>query len=374
MAAAADLRLLHLSAGPSSPAGGAAKRARPLRDSDTADGESQWVLVVDPDERRRSVLSAGLLREGFGVVQAGSALEAQRQVFCARPAPGLIVCENELPDEDGFSLCGQLRADARTADVPVILLSRADEPCAQELAAGAGVDVWLPRPVYQADVVAHALLLCGCGSSTGRYEAHSGRLPLHKALRALLTDVRAGRLEVSQGQGLIVFRGGEVVDARYEALRGEDALEALLREDVGPYEVAFGPSLSRATFCLDLATYCRRTLPRLEAWQSLRTRGTPLASKLVVDFARLPPAVAALPEEVRAHLRWFDGTRTLADALRAAVVADPDADDLTLWEAASALHSQGVLVGAVRRTGPVSELDDALQKQLDVLRIQPGHA
>ena len=177
-----------------------------------------------------------------------------------------MVCENDLPDTDGFTLIGLLRADARCADVPLILLSRADEPCAKELALGAGADEWLPRPVYQADVVAHALLLAGCGSSTARYEAHTRQLPLHTALRALLAGIRAGRLALGSGQGSVVFRCGELVDAVFGDLRGESALEAMLRADVGAYEVTFGPSLSRATFCLDLATYCQRTLPRLEQW------------------------------------------------------------------------------------------------------------
>ena len=301
MAAAADLRLVQLALGPTSPTGGPSRRPRALRASDTAANEGLWVLVVDGDERRRSVLAAGLVKEGFCVTQAASALEVKRLVFGDRPAPGLVVCENDLPDEDGFTLCGQLRADARTADVPVILLTHPEEPCARELAAGAGVDVWLPRPVYQADVVAHALLLAGRGSSTGRYEGHTSRLPLHTALRALLTDVRAGRLEVA-GHGSIVFRGGEVVDARCGDLRGEEALEALLRAgleaDLGPYEVSFGPSLTRATFCLDLGTYCQKTLPALLAWQTVRAQGMGLAENVddallrQLDVLRIRPGQA----------------------------------------------------------------------------------
>src|SRR5262245_54955537 len=101
---------------------GAARR-RPPATSSLAQVGPLRILVVEPDARTRSLLEVGLSRNGFEVIVARTLEEAQELVAPGRPLPSMLVCETDLAGEDGFRFCGQLRADLRTAQIPVVLLS-----------------------------------------------------------------------------------------------------------------------------------------------------------------------------------------------------------------------------------------------------------
>lgn len=314
----------------------AAARRSPLRSTDEVDDGQPRVLVVEPDERARSLLQAGLGRQGFAVIAATSGEEALRFLAPDRPLPGMIFCEADLRNGngDGFSLCGQVRAGQRTADLPLVLLSHSPESDYRELAGGAGADQFLPKPLFLNDVVALARLMAGRSSSAARFEADTGTLPLPQLLRALLSGVRAGRIELERSRTFITFREGRVVDASCDGLRGEAALTRILLLESGAYLVTFGPALTRATLNFSLKELCRRMLPRLARWELLLGRGVPLDALLVADFARLKDAFEGLPEEVVGVLRLFDGRRTVRE-----VVLDASLDEVTALEVVTRLYA-----------------------------------
>src|SRR5690349_13725164 len=105
---------------------GAARR-RPLMASSISEVGPLRVLVVEPDWRTRSLLEVGLARAGFEVLAARNLAEAQEHLDVGRALPGMLVCETDLAGEDGFRFCSQLRADLRTAHLPVVLLSQRPE-------------------------------------------------------------------------------------------------------------------------------------------------------------------------------------------------------------------------------------------------------
>lgn len=356
-------------------------RRRPLRATDEVETSAPTILVVEPDERTRSLLSAGLIPEGFEVIAAASAEEALRYLSPERPLPALVFCEADLRGGDGFSLCGQIRADQRTADVPVVLLSRSPESFHRELAGGAGADQYLPKPLYLNDVVALARLMANRSSSAARFDADTATLPISQALRALLSGVRAGRIELVATKSWITFREGQVVDASFDGLRGEVALTRMLLFARGEYVVTFGPALTRATLSFSLTDLCTRTLPRLKRWEVLRARGVPLEAVLVVDFPALAQQLEQLPDEVNALVRLCDGHRTVRD-----VVFDSNLEEVTALEALTRLYVLGVVSPATASIAQ-PEQDDApraetlfeatgtvdaeVLKQLEAFRIQP---
>src|SRR5258705_13216227 len=88
---------------------------------------SRRVMVVDSDQSSRSILEVSLKRAGFEVAIASGGREALQEIAASQKLPAVVVISTELNGEDGYSLCAQLRADARTAKVPVMLLARAEE-------------------------------------------------------------------------------------------------------------------------------------------------------------------------------------------------------------------------------------------------------
>jgi two-component system cell cycle response regulator DivK len=85
------------------------------------DTESPLVLVVDDDERNlrlaRDVLRAGGLR----TLEAATGAEAI--ALAVAHLPDVILLDLRLPDMHGTDVARELRDDARTAEIPVVVLS-----------------------------------------------------------------------------------------------------------------------------------------------------------------------------------------------------------------------------------------------------------
>jgi signal transduction histidine kinase/ActR/RegA family two-component response regulator len=120
------------------------------------------VLVVDDDESHRALLRAELEMAGFDVEQAANgtaALDAARRLL-----PDVITLDVLMPDIDGFAVAHELRRDARTATIPIVMITIADGP---ERAARAGIDRYMPKPVEASRLVGEVRSLLATRSITG---------------------------------------------------------------------------------------------------------------------------------------------------------------------------------------------------------------
>jgi DNA-binding response OmpR family regulator len=295
-------------------------------------------LVVDPDERTRSILESRLAAEGYDVVVAQSSAEALRQLAPERPMPAIIVAEADLPGVDGFALCEQLRADDRTAQIPFVLLASRQDATHRDLAHLASADVLLPKPVFANDVVTVVRLWSGRPSSSRMIETSTSDVALPQALRALLSSNRAGRIYFRPGRGQLSFRDGRVVDATFEGAEGPEAIARMLLLASGNYTVSFGPALARATCSLSLEELCGRVFPRLGRWQRLLAHSVPLEALLAVDFQQLAQELGQLPEAINQLLRLFDGRRSVRT-----VVTECPWGEVTTLEAVNRLYALGLL-------------------------------
>ena len=88
------------------------------------------ILVIDDEAMILAMLRDVLEFEGYTVLLASNGQEGLAQALEARPA--LIVTDLMMPLMDGHVLCRQLRADARTATIPVIGMSAAYRPVADD--------------------------------------------------------------------------------------------------------------------------------------------------------------------------------------------------------------------------------------------------
>lgn len=102
------------------------------------------VLIVEDEADIRELLRYNLEREGFKISECGSAEEAR--TFLARKLPDLVILDLMLPGADGYSFCRLLRADERTARIPVIMVTARDEDA--DIVAGleVGADDYLTKP------------------------------------------------------------------------------------------------------------------------------------------------------------------------------------------------------------------------------------
>lgn len=79
------------------------------------------ILIADDEAHVTHIVGAKLRRAGFEVTVAGDGEEALRQAL--ESAPDLLITDLQMPYLSGFEVAMRLKADARTAGVPVLLLT-----------------------------------------------------------------------------------------------------------------------------------------------------------------------------------------------------------------------------------------------------------
>ncbi len=99
------------------------------------------LLIIDDDERIRTLLKSFLQRNGFLVTAARDAAHARR--LLAGLEFSLIVMDVMMPGEDGLSLTQDLR---KTITTPILLLTARSETRERIEGLQVGADDYLPKP------------------------------------------------------------------------------------------------------------------------------------------------------------------------------------------------------------------------------------
>lgn len=110
------------------------------------------ILVVEDDPIIQRVLQATLEMEGFSLALADSG-EAAIQI-ALREVPHLILLDLMLPGMDGFEVVRQLRANVKTAHIPVLMLSARHDTADKVRAFDTSVDDYLTKPFNVEELLA----------------------------------------------------------------------------------------------------------------------------------------------------------------------------------------------------------------------------
>ena len=103
------------------------------------------IMVVEDNEYSRDALARRLERRGYQIVLA---TDGHQAVTVARSAqPNLILMDLGLPIIDGWEATRQLKADAATCHIPIIVLSAHAMTNDRELALSAGGNEFDTKPV-----------------------------------------------------------------------------------------------------------------------------------------------------------------------------------------------------------------------------------
>ena len=117
------------------------------------------MLVVDDSITMRRVTERLLVREGMRVVLASDGLDALEKLKTVYPA--VILSDIEMPRLDGFDLVRRIRGDARTANIPIVIVSSRVAQKHQDIAAELGANHYLGKPFKEAELLALVRLYCG---------------------------------------------------------------------------------------------------------------------------------------------------------------------------------------------------------------------
>jgi two-component system, chemotaxis family, sensor kinase CheA len=107
------------------------------------------VLVVEDSITSRSLLQHVLQSAGYDVHTAVDGIEALDAL--REHSFDLVMSDVEMPRMDGFALTARLRADSRTAELPVVLLTSLDSREHKERGVEAGADAYIVKSAFDRD-------------------------------------------------------------------------------------------------------------------------------------------------------------------------------------------------------------------------------
>ena len=113
--------------------------------------QAPLILVVDDSITVRRVTQRLLQREGYRVVLAADGLQALERLQDERPA--VVLSDIEMPRMDGFDLARNIRADARLAGLPIVMITSRIAEKHREHAMSLGVDHYLGKPYSEDELM-----------------------------------------------------------------------------------------------------------------------------------------------------------------------------------------------------------------------------
>jgi DNA-binding response OmpR family regulator len=113
---------------------------------------TQTILVVDDDLDTLTLIGLTLQRRGFAVLKAQSGPEALEKL--QTDLPDLIILDVMMPHMDGYEVCRIVKADPRTTQVPVVMLTAKAQTASQLEGFRAGAVDYITKPVHPQDLVA----------------------------------------------------------------------------------------------------------------------------------------------------------------------------------------------------------------------------
>jgi CheY-like chemotaxis protein len=209
------------------------------------------VLIVDADPAKLQTLKAALTTAAYQVTSAASASFALTTL--ERDRPDLIVSGNRTEDMDGVEFCSIIRSDPATHDIPFLLLSGPTRPTPWAVAQ-AGVDMLVAGDFVVSTVLDRISKLLRhvapqtdpglppppplpprvtvprAEAGTRTFEGSFGVLDLPEVTQAIALGGKTGRLslELTAGEGWLLFDSGKVVHAEFASRTGESAFAAMV--------------------------------------------------------------------------------------------------------------------------------------------------
>jgi CheY-like chemotaxis protein len=110
------------------------------------------VYFIDDSATMREVIKIAFRRENITVITAGDAASAIAQ-FEQTP-PDAVITDVIMPDQDGYSVCSQIKQHPRFSATPVILMSGVVNKSVADKAVSVGADELIRKPFQPQDLIA----------------------------------------------------------------------------------------------------------------------------------------------------------------------------------------------------------------------------
>ena len=180
---------------------------------------TETILVADNEPDILRFVEANLRMEGFEVALAADGEEALRKAIDERPS--LVLLDVLMPRLDGFEVCRRLRADPRTYQIPIIILTGKSLTVDKVVGLTAGADDYVLKPFDPIELVARVRTTLRRASdlrSTSPLTGLPGNHRIDAELRRRLADREPVAILYADLNDFKSFND------RYGFLRGDDVI------------------------------------------------------------------------------------------------------------------------------------------------------
>lgn len=149
------------------------------------------ILVVDDDRVLAEIMVFTLQRAGFDVIQAFDGATARRR--WRQDEPDLIILDVNLPDDNGFDICRDIREES---DVPIILLTVRGEEDDIVRGLEIGADDYITKPYSPRQLVARTQAVLRRFAASSKSEP----VPSRREVSGLKLDIGRREVRVNEGE------------------------------------------------------------------------------------------------------------------------------------------------------------------------------
>jgi two-component system cell cycle response regulator DivK len=103
------------------------------------------ILIVEDNEKNMKLVRDVLRFKGYETIEAVNGTDGVR--LTKERKPDLVLMDIQLPDIDGITALGQIRADAETRSIPVLAVSASVMPDDQQRIVASGFDAYVTKPI-----------------------------------------------------------------------------------------------------------------------------------------------------------------------------------------------------------------------------------
>jgi DNA-binding response OmpR family regulator/HPt (histidine-containing phosphotransfer) domain-containing protein len=219
------------------------------------------ILVVDDDPMIRVQLQGIYHKVGMRVIALDRGTDLSPE-FLAKQKIDAVILDLHLPDEDGYSICKRLKADALSCNVPIVFISVTGELESRLYGWQVGAEDFIVKPVDPLELLLRVQFLVDRNNEKLMQQRQVG-ITYDSFLRELDKRIK----EALSAKGTFVLAllslGGAGADQKQRAAGSKFLLDGLRRGDLfcspGPgYLIVLQPNESLASAKQTFATLARR--------------------------------------------------------------------------------------------------------------------
>jgi len=127
------------------------------------------VLVVDDNKITTKLLARYLTAAGYRVAEAYDGMECLEKI--EEEMPDAVILDVMMPRLDGYETVQRIRADAKTRDLPVVIVTALNDVANQVKAIESGADDFLSKPIEDKLLIAKVKILTSLSMQRKRIAA-----------------------------------------------------------------------------------------------------------------------------------------------------------------------------------------------------------